>query len=195
MATFLEELAAASDLQHVVTDTLFSSVPYLFADDRALWSSWKSTLALGLDVDPHSVLLVGSSAVGVSLNPNKVFRPFDATSDIDVAVISTRHFEEAWHTLRSLGVRMLGLSRRVQTEIRQYAPNYVYWGVIATDRLLGVLDFGPSWQEALASMRQAEPTRDRRIRVRLYRDIGALRTYQLRALREARASLDDPEDT
>src|SRR5688500_10040342 len=89
------------------TKWVLEPLPFLFevGGPSALWR-WKSTLAGQLEVDPKNVLITGSAAVGVSLNPYKSFKPFDDKSDIDVAVISTYHFDVAWRTLRNLGTRM-----------------------------------------------------------------------------------------
>lgn len=191
--SFVSDLMDTGDLSHLVTRRLFESVPHIFEGDEARWWQWKADLADGLDVDAHSVLLVGSASVGVSLNPDKNAKPFDETSDIDVAVISTRYFENAWHTLRSLGARLHGLPRAAQIDIKQHAPFYVFWGGIATDRILPHLEFGPQWVHALEQMKHRSPTKDRQIGVRLYRDISSLRSYQLRSVRKVRRMMETRE--
>lgn len=79
---------AASDF---VSEYLFDRIPHLFSGDRKSYLSWKTALANAIEVDPACVLLVGSSAVGISLNPTKFFKTFDEGSDVDVAVISNYH--------------------------------------------------------------------------------------------------------
>ena len=80
---------------------LLDRVPWLFSD-RTLYIDWKAELAAELGVDPYMLLVVGSAAVGFSLNPYKRFAPFGQNSDIDVAVVSMRHFDDAWRWLRGL---------------------------------------------------------------------------------------------
>jgi hypothetical protein len=187
----LDEIRQEPDLAKVVSNRLFGQTPTLFEGDRDLWVDWRYELAAGLDVDDHGILLVGSAALGVSLNPEKGFRPFGEHSDIDVAVLSQRHFDSAWFELRELrDRRWASVPLSVRNELRQYAPNYVFAGSIALDRLLGRLSFGKAWLEALTQMATVDPTVDRRIRVRLYRDAEALRWYQMRGLRIARETLD-----
>lgn len=77
-------------------------VPYIFSS-RADYVNWKTDLAAGLEVDPYAIIVVGSACLGHSLNPHKQFSAFAQTSDVDVAVISPRHFDEAWRWLRELG--------------------------------------------------------------------------------------------
>jgi hypothetical protein len=50
----------------------------------------------------ESVYLVGSGNWGYSLNPDKGFKPFDTASDIDVAIVTPRLFEETWHLIREV---------------------------------------------------------------------------------------------
>jgi hypothetical protein len=186
---FTAELQVATDLDRLLTHRLLETTPYLFGEDHAAYVDWRSELGALLGVDPHAIALVGSAALGVSLNPAKNLKPFDAASDVDVAVVSSFHFDVAWQYLRSLGARIYQLPYWVQLEITDRAPNYVYWGAIATDRILGHLPFGADWLVALAAMTNRDPTMGRKVNARLYRDLAGLRSYQLRGLRIARDRL------
>lgn len=186
----LEEIHEAKDLGRVLSHRLFGGTPQLF-DSHGAWINWRCQLADGLDVDDHGVLIVGSAAFGISLKPHAGFRPFSTNSDIDVAVVSQRHFDAAWFELRELRVKhWLGLPQPVKNEIRRFAPTAIFSGAIATDRLLGRLSFGKQWLGALSAMAGVEPTLDRDVKVRLYRDAEALRAYQLRGLQSAQDKLN-----
>jgi hypothetical protein len=180
-------LIDSRDISDLVSCHLFDAVPHLFDGDATLWRAWRTALATDLDVDAHSVLLVGSAAVGISLNPHKNLKPFDADSDVDVAVLSYRHFEDAWHTLRNLKpTALFRMSRAAQIDIKEHAPNYVYFGSIATERILPALTFGPDWADAIAEASKRDPTTDREVKIRLYRDVDALRRYQMRSISKTR---------
>ena len=184
---FVAELSTSQDLSHLVTCHLFETIPHIFDGDLDGWREWKSELAQDLGIDAHSIHLVGSAAVGVSLNPYKNLKPYDEDSDVDVAVLSARHFENAWHTLREMTPsELFRLSRPAQLDIKEHAPTYVYFGSIATERILSVLSFGPRWAGALEKARQRQPTLDRDVKIRLYRDIDSLRRYQIRSIRKVR---------
>src|SRR5690606_27022468 len=83
-----------------VENHLFDCIPALFEGDRNDYVSWKRELAKQLEVDAACVTLVGSAAIGISLNPSKNFREFNDDSDIDVAIVSHYHFTVAWRYLR-----------------------------------------------------------------------------------------------
>lgn len=185
-----DDLVVAPDLGRFFTAQVLDGVPHVFAGDRAAYVEWRSILAESLDVDAHDVVIVGSAALGVSIAPGRRFRAFGDGSDIDVGIISSRHFEAAWHFFRNLTpAGIYALPRRTQASFREHAPRDVYHGVIATERFLPHLPFGPKWTRGLARMAQRDPTRDRDVNARLYRDVESLRSYQVRSLRQAREEL------
>jgi hypothetical protein len=185
----LREIMESRDLSVLVSQRLFERTPFLFDDNRDAYIEWKSTLAVRLEVDPSAILLVGSSALGFSLNPFKRLNPFQAESDVDVAVISGWHFDSAWRHMRNLRSALYRLPSVAQEVVKEHRSKYVYWGTIATDRILPHLPFGGLWGEALGDMSTKEPSNGRRISARLYRDFDALREYQLISFKELRQQL------
>jgi hypothetical protein len=185
----LTELRGTTEINTVVTEVLLEGVPWIFAGDRRAFTTWKAILASMLEVDSHSLIIVGSAATGVSLNPHKNLRPFHGRSDVDVAAVSPRHFDEAWRSLRALGADRYSLSAAAKEALRMHEHLYVFWGTIATDRILGRLPFGKTWYPALLQMARIDPTSGRSVKVRLYRDIEALRDYQVRSMSRARTAL------
>src|SRR4051812_40471899 len=99
----LQRLSAPSFLEEHV----FDCVPHVFGGDRASYVAWKRTLGSAIDVDPACLTVVGSAAIGCSLNPTKNLKPFDVGSDVDVAVVSSYHFTVAWRYLRLNGTRRM----------------------------------------------------------------------------------------
>ena len=168
---------------------MFERVPHLFCGDLDAYINWKHQLGTFLGVDPRAIMLVGSSAVGTSLNPYKNFKAFDRDSDIDVAVVSTHHFDILWRWLRNLGSDYWSLSADGQAAVDEHRGSYLYWGVMATDKLLPFSPLAGRWVPALTQMGQREPTRNREIKVRIYVDFDALRAYHLQAIEKARAKL------
>lgn len=190
-SNIFDELVA-SDLDSFLSHRLLGTIPTIFEENRVSYMDWKQDLSRLLDVDSYSILFVGSAALGFSLNPHKAFKPFGHDSDVDIAVISARYFDAAWHFFRTLGSTRFRLPSYIQSSIKENLPRDVYWGMIATDRLLPYLPFGPAWVRALESMSRIDPTADRRLNLRLYRDIESLRSYQLRSLKIARDRLLAP---
>lgn len=172
-----------------VSAHLFEAIPNLFAGNLGLWIGWKTRLAQQLEVDPYEIVLTGSGAVGFSLNPTKGFSAFHAGSDIDVAVISSHHFDLAWRYLRRTHTAWLSLPKEVQRALKSHRDNYVFAGTIATDRILALLPFAKQWQAALDAMAKVAPTMGREVNLRVYRDYDSLRAYQVGGIERLRSAL------
>lgn len=188
MAITVEKALLGTSATQFVARHVLDRLPHAFPD-WPTYFAWKTILAERLSLDAASICLVGSAAVGTSLNPKKGFKAFDAGSDIDVAVISAFHFLEAWRWLQRNGhlrARMNQVQRRSYDAHRQ---NYVYWGTIATDRLLGFLPFARTWVNARTHMATIAPTLGRDVNFRLYFDFESLRSYQESGARDLRRSL------
>lgn len=169
-----------------VRDSLFDRVPHVFGGNRKAYIHWKSLLAQSLEVDSACLSFVGSSALGISLNPNKGFKSFDDESDVDVGVISHYHFTVSWRYLRTQGHRRLHLDAKTISAWDEHVTRLIYWGTIATDKLLGILPFGAQWLKALSHMATVSPTVGREINLRIYADYESLRAYQELSARKAR---------
>lgn len=168
---------------------LFDRVPHVFAESRSNYVTWKRELGTAIDVDPACLTLVGSAAVGCSLNPNKNLKPFDKESDIDVAIISSYHFTIAWRYLRMNGNRRYRLPEKTKNAWDEHVTKHIFFGTIATDRLLGVLPFGTDWLKAVGKMGTINPTQGRSVNLRIYADYEALRVYQSISVKKIRESL------
>lgn len=167
---------------------LFDCIPAVFAGDRSLFVGWKRELAEKIEVDPACITIVGSAAAGASLNPSKNFKLFDENSDIDVAVISPHYFSIAWRYLRMNSARRLSVDVRTRIAWDEHVRRYIYWGTIATDRLLGVMPFGLQWLKATAEMGQVPPTVGHSVNLRIYADYDSLRAYHEQSIRLLRDS-------
>lgn len=189
----LDDILSSSDLSDLVSHRLIEAVPFVFAGDRAEYVEWKTSLAEKLMIDPYAMIIVGSAALGISLNPNKeLAKPFSSDSDIDVAIISSRYFDEAWISLREMRSGFTFLSSRVRYAIKRHREGgLLFDGAIATDQFLQYLPFGPDWVKALSAMSRHPRTLHREVNARLYRDIDSLRRYQTRAFTEARQRLSE----
>jgi hypothetical protein len=186
--TLIHALQAAS-ASSFLEQHLFDSVPHVFEGNRSMYVNWKRELAKKIDVDPACLTVVGSAAVGCSLNPFKNLKSFDPQSDIDVAVVSNYHFVVAWRYLRLNNSRRLSVDVRTRIAWDDHVNRHVYWATIATDRLLGVFPFGIQWLQAISHMSAIDPTKSRDINLRIYADYEALRSYQTMSVKRIRQSL------
>jgi hypothetical protein len=185
----LVEILKRDSASKFLEEQIFDRVPHVFDTDRSLFVGWKRTLAEAIEVDAACLTMVGGAAVGNSLTPGKNFKAFDDRSDIDVAVVSHYHFTVAWRYLRTNSVRRTRVDERTRIAWDEHVRRYIYWGTIATDRLLGVLPFGLQWLKAQSQMASIDPTKGRAVNFRIYDDFEALRSYQMMSVKTVRDSL------
>lgn len=179
---------AQEDADAFCSHRLLDGVPVIF-DNRRDYIDWKAELGGSLKVDPHGVIIVGSSSTGISLNPKNDLRPFDIKSDIDVAVISAYHFDLAWARLRAIASSQaanLSTSRRERKAVEAHRQGLLFDGCIATNEFLRLLEFGPDWSDALGRQQSSDATIGHALKTRIYRDYAALREYQLKSIRTAK---------
>jgi hypothetical protein len=167
-----------------VSKWILERIPHVFDADQLKFIEWRRALADKIGVDSCAIVLTGSAGVGISLNPNKDFRRFDERSDIDVAVVSSYHFEVAWRYLRDMKSGYYRLGQGARRSVDDHRAKYVYFGTIATDQILEHLPFGKEWLIALSEMAKLNPTEGRDIKARVYRDFESLRGYQVSNVRK-----------
>lgn len=72
---------------------------YIFNGDEKMYEGYKTDI---FRCFPNSLncYIVGSANWGVSLNPQKNYRPFGEWSDVDIAVVNEEEYENTWCELR-----------------------------------------------------------------------------------------------
>lgn len=109
---------------------------YLVAPEVAAFASAEQYAAFQQRVsesipDVQQVHLAGSGNWGYSLNPEKAFRPFCETSDIDVVIISEPRFRETWEALRTYHRRSwYALDFQERQRLRRNGEN-IYAGFVS----------------------------------------------------------------
>jgi hypothetical protein len=142
----------------VFSKWLIDRTPHICYGNRHICLLWKEKLAERLGIDSNAMCIIGSAGLGFSLSPYKNFKKFDHTSDIDVAIISHYYFEISWHALRNIGSRLYTLDPKQRIAIQEHVNRLIYWGTIATDKILIVLPFGRKWIKTLSDMARVAPT-------------------------------------
>ena len=162
----------------LVSKWVVEKLPHIFNGNYETFLQTKLKLSKLLNVDSCSIIFVGSSCTGFSLSPHKNFREFNEKSDIDIAIISHYYFDVAWHTIRN--VNPFDYTYEVQESIKEHAAKFIYWGTIATDKILGIMPFAKEWIHAIEEIEKETVFENRKINFRLYQDHEALRAYHLR---------------
>lgn len=188
LQSFKEDLVNR-DISFITSKWIIEKIPHVFSDDLDSYIRWKENLGSKIGVDSRAIAITGSASVGFSLNPEKNLKIFSAASDIDVAIISQYHFDIAWHFLRNLGTKIHSFSQREKNAIEDHRTRLIYWGTIATDKIIQLLPFGQQWVNALNEMSDFAPTKGHEVNARIYKDFEALRAYSLNNLRQIKEKI------
>jgi hypothetical protein len=180
---FMKLVLEDEPMRVLVGRLVLDRLPYTF-DTKRQYFVWRDELADGLHVDARDVVLVGSAATGRSLNSRKRFGVFGKGSDVDIAVVSSRHFEMAWQWFRRVNVALLPLDGDGLHLFQQHRRQYVFDGMVAANYFLGFLPFGERWLQELQRCEKYLPAvlRGRRMAVRIYKDNESLREAQMVSL-------------
>lgn len=173
-------------IAYTTSKWVIEGIPYIFNNNLEEYIKWKEKLSTQIGVDSKAIILTGSSSVGYSLNPEKEFKAFDENSDIDIAIISNHYFDISWHFLRNIGIHYHRLKPKEKTSIDDHRQRLIYYGTIATDKIIHILPFGEKWMAAMAEMNKIEPTINREINFRIYKDFEALKSYQMIGINKVR---------
>lgn len=161
----------------VVSKWIVERTPVLFGGNQEEYRRIKSMIAQKLDVNMCSVVFVGSGCTGFSLNPDKNFKTFDDSSDIDIAIISHHHFNLAWRWLRHQDSGLL--KGDAKKALWHHRAHFIFDGTIATDKILLHLPFGKEWNRALNEISQEPVFANKEVHFRLYQDHQALIDYHV----------------
>lgn len=158
----------------------------------------KRAICNELEVDYHNVWCTGSGALGFSLNPQKITdntpKYFDNDSDLDIAIVDTHVFDQAWQELRESTQRHLFDSDDARNPIRDinYHKKKLFDGAIIANRLFGSIESGRKWQRAVSNLSIiASKMFHRNIQASfwIYRDIWSVRNYVANSARRMKGNL------
>jgi hypothetical protein len=176
-------------IPYLASKWVLERIPFVFGTDNNAYIEWKESLAGELEVDSRAISITGSASCGFSLSPFKDYQDFSAQSDVDVALVSQHHFDLAWHTLRTLGTKLYSLSPKQQNSVKDHGGRLIYWGTIATDKILPILPYGKSWEKALVKAGSGPPLNGREVKARVYRDFGSLKAYHINSFEKLRDNI------
>lgn len=176
-------------MSFMVSKWIIDRIPFVFHERPDEYLLWKEEISSILGIDGKSVVFTGSSCVGFSLNPSKNFRDFSPNSDIDIAIVSDFYFNVSWKYLRNMKTAYFDLTPRQKAAVEDHVTRLIYWGTIATDKILEILPFGREWSLKLLELGNKKPFENREINIRIYKDFESLRSYQQRNLENLRRTI------
>lgn len=154
---------------------------------------FKEVVSSKLDINFHSLQIVGSAKTGYSLSPTKLLKPFhDETpgipsSDIDIAIISDRLYHHFWSELRKVNgiiYRKIYFSR---------LSSSIFRGYINEKDLTSIREMDKEWESMISPINkqlQDDLGFVHPITYRVYRSWEDLQEYQLGGISKAMRALE-----
>ena len=183
------ELLSAEDPPVWIDHHFLRQDPFAFHSGTLSFHDAACALACTLDVERNGIFCIGSGAIGLSINPHKIskghLKHYDSNSDLDIAIISSRHFELAWRELLlATQPHLKEVPREVETNL-SWQRKRLFDGAILANKLLGSFSFGTKWLGAIDRFSgRLEDALDRNVQAEfwIYRDYWSLRNYVARGV-------------
>jgi hypothetical protein len=172
-------------LDDVVVQTLFAGTPFIFRTNNQTYASFRNALSDGLRVPTADISVVGSAALGFSMDPANFGRKFDETvSDVDVIVVSEGLFEQAWSDLLAWNhSRKWSMSRARVDLILSHHKHAIYWGHVWPDILAKISIVTASWRQSFRGLSRDPQLAPFNYQGRLYKSWNHARYYHVNSLR------------
>jgi len=155
-----------------------------FALSAESYFDLKNRVAATFGIHPVEVVVVGSAKLGFSLAPEKRYRPFGETSDIDVALCSSDLFDACWKDVFDYWARP-----EFWPGVEDF-KKYLFRGWMRPDKLPPARSFERSqqWWEFFRKLTNEGTFGPYKIRGALYKSWHFLESYQQKCVRDCKLS-------
>ncbi len=172
------------------TNWYFNSM--LGSEVRADYETFRATVAEQTGTDAENIHLVGSSKYGFSLSPKvqKAFRSFQASSDLDLVIVSKSLFRAIWDELLFAyhsGYRWVA-DRHGDEVFRRFAlllPEQNYKTTLLRNRAKQL--------DGIARMVFLKTGTSRTLKYRIYENLDAVVAYHVAGLDRMRRNLENDD--
>jgi hypothetical protein len=156
-------------VSEVVNKHIFKKDPICFSGDEVLISELRRALAEHFNLHLQNIEVVGSAKLGISLSNERLGKPYDKYSDIDIALVSSELFDLAWFELtklESISYKLLQKDRDFLGE----CLGTISKGYISPDKLPPISNFSKNWWSIFSGLSSQKKYEYRKIRGRLFKD-------------------------
>jgi hypothetical protein len=136
----------------------------------------KETLSTYFKVPIKNIEIVGSAKLGLSLSKDRFGKKYDNNSDIDLVLVSSELFDEAWHELLKLEYKFHQLSTKERAFLDD-CYGTLHRGFISPEKLPPKTDFHKYWWRIFSNLSNKEIYEYRKIRGRLFKDWWFVEKY------------------
>lgn len=123
-----------SESEYLVQKYLIFGSPYIFKSHEYLYFDLKKELASNFNVKPSEVFMIGSSKLGFSISPRKLWLEIDKgrDSDIDMVILSESLFDAFWKDLLDFRIEITSRNECQDKNYRRFV-DYFFKGWLRPD--------------------------------------------------------------
>ena len=162
--------------------------------------SLRGQIANHFGIAPEDVLIVGSAKLGFTLRHKPAhgdegerlpFAEFNAGSDVDVAIVSERLFDDIWKACFSFWHTSGYANARAYWPTGKHFRDYFFRGWMRPDHLPseGSFRYKNDWFDFFRRLTSARAAGDYKITAGLYRDSYFLEAYQTIAINQCKSGV------
>lgn len=184
LARYKEDLPRL-DCLSLVRKHITSGEAFILPHDN--YFSLRDRIAREFGVHTNDVFVVGSAKLGFSIAPNKRYRPFGDTSDIDVAVVSQSLFDQIWKEVFEYRAEV------GYWPAEQQFASYLFKGWIRPDKLPPARKFelASRWWTFFRELTQSGDVSIYPIKAGLYKSHYFLEAYQSICVKQCQTDIDE----
>lgn len=172
-----------NSIDRALNKFLLFGIPYLFRDDVDKFFELKEDIARYFGVCQTQIYMVGSAKFGFSISPLKRYKYFGDDSDIDIAVIDEKTFNDFWRKLYNYNINLISRTEAEQKEYEIFL-DYFFRGWIRPDKF--PVKYKENWFEYFKTLNKKYGYK---VRVGLYKDSEFFMDYHKKNFNDIRSEL------
>lgn len=161
----------------IVRKFLCFGIPHVFEGKDFEYFELKDIIAKHFGIHPNEVLIVGSGKLGFSIAPQKLWKPFDINSDIDIAIISPKIFEKYWTILRDIDIDTLPRNVKQDEDYQEFLL-YLFKGWLRPDKFNSKHKISNEWFKFFKSLKSiVSENKEHDVNAGIYKNFDAFEYY------------------
>lgn len=159
-------------IEEIIKKHIIFGTPYIFVDDEDKYYELIKQVSDFFGVNHRNVFIVGSSKLGFSISPSKLWRHIDGDeekdSDIDIVVISDFVFDKYWKSI--LEYKEFQIATSFNDKNKDDFLEYFFKGWLRPDKFPFKYKGADEWFEFFRSISYKKEFGSRKVTAAIYRE-------------------------
>ncbi|GLJ04288.1 hypothetical protein [Bacillus sp. YKCMOAS1] len=185
----------ANSTQEIIDKYLVFGTPHIYSNQEVLYYNLKQKVASFFNVNQRDIFMIGSSKLGFSISPSKLWRHIDGDpkkdSDIDLVIISDVIFDKYWKSIFSFIEKTIPTSNIDENHVKFL--EYFFKGWLRPDKFPHKYEGSDEWFEFFREISYKEEFGSRKIAAAIYRDEYFFNAYNTKNIDGIRTNLKNRE--